>query len=105
MSDDLKNKVIEAFGKAESRINYAKIHAYMVLTNWKWYIGDKMKTPSKQELRTNVFDLFDSLMEKFEYNKCHSAKGGGFHINYWFWDENNIEIEILFAIQDESITL
>ena len=105
MSDDLKNKVIEAFGKAESRINYAKIHAFMLLANWEWLIGDEMKIPSKQELRTNVFDLFDLLMEKFEYNKSHSAKGGGFHINYWFWDENNIEIEILFAIQDESITL
>ena len=77
----------------------------MVLANWDWCVGGKMKTPSKQELRTAVFNLFDLLMENFEPNKSSTAQGGGFHINYWFWDENNIEIEILFSIQDESITL
>lgn len=79
------------------RLNFQKIHAYMVLVDWTYYFD--RQTPSIERLREAAGELLDIVMKSNDANA--SCSSGGFQANKWTW-ENKIVYEILFVLEDVS---
>lgn len=85
------NYIIEKF-------NFEKVHAYMVLTNWRYRGNDK--PPSIEELKdTAYYVLSRCLVEVYkDENKCHFCSTGGFKASYNPIGRN---IELSFIIESK----
>lgn len=86
-----KQQLTDAFVHAESKLDYDKVLGFMILTKWTWR-GD---TPTKQQLKDTVQQLFGTLCE-LDTSKSTRVSTGGFIVQLWQW-EGSIEIEIMFT--------
>lgn len=90
-----KEQLREAFDRAAKRVNFEKIHSFMVSSNWKW--GSSV--PNIDDLKEMLEDLFLSVFHSPRENTRVSC--GGFSVMKWTWVDG-VEIQIVFALEDIS---
>jgi len=79
------------------KFDFEKIHAYMVLTNWRYRNNDK--SPSIEELKITACSVIDKcLIEVYkDDNIYHFCSFGGFKASY-YPKEKNIELSFIIEI-------
>jgi hypothetical protein len=77
-------------------INFEKIHAYMTAVNWTY--GFDKTVPSIEELIKTADHVLGNVISSPLDNSSSST--GGFHAFKHTWGSNNVEYEIMFAIED-----
>jgi hypothetical protein len=80
-----------------SRLNFEKIHQYMVAVNWGY--GFENQVPSIDTLRETAREVLQQVATCDRPNSMCST--GGFLACKWTWDES-MEYEINFVIEDAS---
>lgn len=76
-------------------VQWEKIHAYMLLTNWTWS-GKGRGVPSIEDMKLTVQSLMSEVWRSDL--PCTSASTGGFAVNKWTWPRGSTEYEITFDI-------
>lgn len=78
---------------AYDAVDWEGIHAYMVLTNWKWVDHDGV--PGVYDLQVTVSSLMEEVRRSVRENT--GASTGGFAVNKWTFDSGTY-YEIVFDI-------
>lgn len=82
--------------------NFAKVHAYMELTNWHWGNGE---VPSTSELARGLWELMENTVENYEQSPSedHYSMTGGFVVMISAFQDNP-QMTALFSIEMQDGT-
>lgn len=78
---------------AYEAVNWEKIHAYMLLSNWTW--ADYGGVPDVHDLQVTVSSLMEEVRRSPRANT--GASTGGFAVNKWTFDSGT-RYEVVFNI-------
>ena len=99
---EMKSKLQDKFDEIMADYDFAKIAAYMKLTNWKWATTVENEPPNEREIRRTVSSLFYSMKGEWDGQQTRYSTGGfAWHIYKW---EYSYELRLDFNIQGSSRT-
>jgi hypothetical protein len=109
MTTELEKKkvtTIDGFVTIEQildKFDFEKVHAYMLLTKWKWHLKGEMRIPEIHELKAHAsYFLWQALENGRNAGYVAGASGsGGFYADYHIY--NNKEcLKLSFVLTHAS---